>query len=139
MVRTAFRCAAPVFLSTCLGAEPASGWRTLNSVSKPPATMAGPVVRDGKCTIAVPGNWVDERTVDRSEAHSPDGRAKAFVQEFAASSNYPFLHRKNQTLTNYRNEKANTERVYQKNTIVLKVLELTELSQTHEDHCRNGQ
>lgn len=109
--------------SACLAAQSPAGWRTLNSVSKPPPTMSGPVVRDGKCTLAVPANWIDERTVDRSEAHSPDGRSRAFIQEFAASAKYPFLNRKNQTLSNYRNQKANDARVYGKDSIDLKVLE----------------
>lgn len=116
---------ASTIVSACLAAQSTAGWRTLNSVSKPPPTMAGAVVRDGKCTLAVPESWIDDRTVDRSEAHSSESRAKAFIQEFAASAKYPFLNRKNQILSNYRSQKANDERVYRKDAIDLKVLEDT--------------
>lgn len=123
MLRTAFRCAALVVMSACLRAETPPGWRTLNSVSKPPATMAGPVIRDGKCTIAVPKEWLDDRTVDRSQAHSPDARVQAFVQEWPSGPKYPsFLDRKNQTLLDYRSQKANAQRVYGRDAVDLKVL-----------------
>jgi hypothetical protein len=123
MLRTAFWYAALVIVSTCLVAEIPKGWRALNSVSKPPATMAEAVVRDGKCTIAVPKEWVDDRTVDRSQAHSADGRVQAFVQEWPSGPEHPsFLDRKNQTLRDYRNQRANAQRVYGHDAVDLKVL-----------------
>lgn len=123
MPRTAFRGAVLIIVSACLWAQAPPGWRTLNSVSRPPATMAGPVIRDGKCSIAVPREWTDDRTVDRSQAHSADGRAEALVQEWPSGPKYPsFLDRKNQTLVSYRNQKANAQRVYGKDAVDLKVL-----------------
>jgi hypothetical protein len=111
-------------VSVGLWAQTPAGWRRLNSVSKPPATMAGSVIRDGKCSIAIPKDWVDDRTVDRSQAHSGDGRVEALVQEWPAGPKYPsFLNRKNQTLADYRNQQANAQRVYRQDVMDLKVLE----------------
>lgn len=118
------RCAALILFSACLWAQVPAGWRTLRSVSKLPATMSEKVIRDGGCTIAVPGDWVDEATVDRSEAHSPDGRGKAFVQQWPSKPHFPtFLQRKNQTLIDYRKQKADWARAYHKDVVDLKVLE----------------
>lgn len=123
MLKTTLQCAALALVGTSLWAQAPSGWRTLRSVSKPPATMAGPVVRDGKCTIAVPGAWLDDNTVDRSQSRSPDGRALAFVQEWPSKPHYPtFLDRKKNTLSDYRQQAATAQRVYQKPVIDVKVL-----------------
>jgi hypothetical protein len=123
MLRTVFWCAALVIVSTCLVAEIPKGWRALNSVNKPAATMAAGVIRDGKCTIAVPTEWVHDRTVDRSQAHSADGSVQAFVQEWPSGPEHPtFLDRKNHTLRDYRNQKANAQRVYGHDAVDLKVL-----------------
>lgn len=115
---------ACLWAGTCLWAQVPAGWRTIRSVSKPPATMAGPVVRDGKCSLAVPGNWIDDKTVDRSQAHSPDGTAQAFVQEWPSRPNTPtFASRKSQTLKDYQKQKADSARAYHQDVLELKVLE----------------
>lgn len=124
MLKAAYASLVLVMVSVCLWAETPAGWRTLNSVSRPPETMAGAVIRDGKCSIAIPKDWIDDRTVDRSQAHSADGRVEAFVQEWPSGPKYPsFLKRKNQTLADYRNQKANAQRSYRHDVVDLKVLE----------------
>jgi hypothetical protein len=116
--------AAVALLGACLcsqaGAQPPPGWRILKSVSQPPARLTP----GAKCTLAVPANWLNDNTLDRAQAHSPDGRSRAFVQEWPSKPKYPtFLNRKNQTLIDYRKKKADSYRVYHQDVIELKVLE----------------
>lgn len=118
------RCAVLILVSASLWAQVPAGWRTLRSVSKPPATMSEKVIRDGKCAIAVPGDWLDDATVDRSQAHSRDGKSNAFVQEWPSKPHLPtYLSRKDHILADYRNQKANWARLYHKDVVDLKVLE----------------
>lgn len=122
-----FSCLTTVVLvSASIAAQAPAGWKTLRSVTKPPATMAGPVIRDGPCTIAVPANWIEDKTTDRSQAHSPDGRAKAFIQQWPSGPHYPtFLLRKNNTLSDYKKQTADNLRVDPKATTDMQLLENT--------------
>jgi hypothetical protein len=122
-----FSCFMTVALaSTYIAAQAPAGWKTLRSVSKPPATMAGPVIRDGPCSIAVPADWIEDKTTDRSQAHSPDGRARAFIQQWPAGPHYPtFLFRRDDTLSGYRKGIADNLRVDPKATTEMQVLENT--------------
>lgn len=122
-----FACLITVVLaSSYIAAQAPAGWKMLRSVSKPPATMAGPVIRDGTCTIAVPADWIEDKTTDRSQAHSPDGRAKAFIQQWPVGPHYPtFLLRKNNTLSDYKKQIADNLRVDPKAITDMQVLENT--------------
>lgn len=122
-----FWCSITVILaSTAMAAQAPAGWKTLRSVSKPPATMAGPVIRDGACTIAVPADWLEDKTTDRSQAHSPDGRAKAFIQQWPVGPHFPtYLVRKNNILSGYKKGIADNLRVDPKATTDMQVLENT--------------
>lgn len=126
MLRQISRSITVILASSYIAAQTPAGWKTLRSVSKPPATMAGPVSRDGACTIAVPADWIEDKTTDRSQAHSRDGRAQAFVQQWPAGPHYPtFLLRKNNTLSDYKKQIADNLRVDPKAITDMQVLDNT--------------
>ena len=57
----------------------------------------------------MPNDWLNDNTVDRSQAHSPDGRAQAFLLKWPSQRGYPtFLSRKKDTLVTYRQQAAIT-------------------------------
>lgn len=125
MLRAARQFGALALFGICLctyaAAQAPPGWRVLKSVSQPPAHLTP----GGQCSIAVPGDWrVIPTVTDRAEAHSPDGNAKALVQEWSSNPKYPgFLARKKDTLSEYQRQKSIGERVYHKDVLEVKVLE----------------
>lgn len=101
-----------------------SGWKTLHSVTQVPATLAGKPVRDGKCTLAVPADWIEDNTIDRSQARSRDGSAQAFIQQWPAGPHdTTFVERTRSTLSVYHKQVADNQRVDPHFHTDIKVLE----------------
>lgn len=114
---------AGLCLVQALAAAPA-GWKVLHSVSKQGPTMADKPVRDGPCTLSVPSDWIDDPTVDRSQARSPDGRAQAFIQQWPTGPHMPtFEQRAHNTVNTYRQQVANNQRVDKNAVTDVRVLE----------------
>jgi hypothetical protein len=114
-------------VSACLWAQAPSGWKTLRSV-KQPVTTAGPVVRDGKCSIAVPTDWTERNTTDRSQAEATGGMiaATAFIQQWPVGPNKPtFAARKDFIVKDLRKQKADVQRGFHKDALDVRILEDT--------------
>lgn len=86
--------------------------------------MADKPVRDGPCTLAVPSDWIDDTTGDRSQAHAPDGTAQAFIQQWPTGAHFPtFQQRAHDTVNTYRQQAAANQRVDKKAITDVRVLE----------------
>jgi hypothetical protein len=100
--------------------SPPAGWKILRSAPSPFGKTPG-----GKCSVAVPNDWVPPYAVRNNAREAVDpqfGLATATLEEWP-TGNPPFAIRKKQLLEQLRQSKATALKVFHKDLIDLGVLE----------------